>query len=779
MAAVRAADPSTTCSVAAIEEPGALRAYKSDVRWRIHQGDPESYREAAKSINLSNAEVVSIEHEFGLYGLWNGSRFVDGNWTIPTYDDHLIGFLQEIALPVVTTMHTVLPHPTPTIRKTVRAISEMSDELIVMAQTAADILARDYGIVTPPRVIPHGMPTIEPRGRATFKAKMGVKDRSIISTFGLVDPRKGLEFMIQAMPAIVKQNPDALYIIAGQTHPDLLRSQGEDYRNLLIALTTSLGMTDHVAFIDEYMSQSDIISLLLATDIYVTPYLDPNQITSGTLSWALGAGKAVVSTEYLHAKEALADDRGILVGFRDAPALAEAVNRIAADPALKRNYEQAAFAYGLHSTWPRAGQAFLDVLKDTVNRTQSRTAVGGGGIWLRSSDLGHRLANNPILTAADVKPSRPTMEVVSVFNAAAAKIDDEVILLLRVGERPRVGLSPPPNALTLDFSTEEPSVVPLVGEYTGDNLVSIAYLDMHLDPPSVVDVFLPRDLTGLDLSDPRAVRYHHPDGGFNLPSDDFTDFLTQMSHLRIARSKDGANFVVDELPTVSPENRFEEYGCEDPRATLIDGVWYITYVSVGHIGITTSLLTTTDFRTFERHGLMFLPDHKDVVILPGKYNGRYAALTRPMPQSFGRIIGIWIAFSPDLVHWGDHQPLALPRPGMWDELRLGASAVPFVVDGGILEIYHGVNRDTHYSLGGLLLDANDPSIVLARSPEPILVPIEPYERDGLFSNTIFSCGHVALDDTGPYIRVYYGAADICMAAADVKVQDILDQMIPC
>jgi len=249
--------------------------------------------------------------------------------------------------------------------------------------------------------------------------------------------------------------------------------------------------------------------------------------------------------------------------------------------------------------------------------------------------------------------------------------------------------------------------------------------------------------------------------------------------LRIARSKDGANFVVDELPTVSPENRFEEYGCEDPRATLIDGVWYITYVSVGHIGITTSLLTTTDFRTFERHGLMFLPDHKDVVILPGKYNGRYAALTRPMPQSFGRIIGIWIAFSPDLVHWGDHQPLALPRPGMWDELRLGASAVPFVVDGGILEIYHGVNRDTHYSLGGLLLDANDPSIVLARSPEPILVPIEPYERDGLFSNTIFSCGHVALDDTGEYIRVYYGAADICMAAADVKVQDILDQMIPC
>jgi predicted GH43/DUF377 family glycosyl hydrolase len=230
---------------------------------------------------------------------------------------------------------------------------------------------------------------------------------------------------------------------------------------------------------------------------------------------------------------------------------------------------------------------------------------------------------------------------------------------------------------------------------------------------------------------------------------------------------------------VAPANRFEEYGCEDPRATLIDGVWHITYVSVGRIGITTSRLTTTDFRSFDRHGVMFLPDHKDVVLFPGRPGGRYAALTRPMPGSFGRVLGIWIAFSDDLVHWGDHRPVALPRPGMWDSLRTGASAVPFRVAQGWLEIYHGVNRDTRYAMGGLLLDADDPSRVIARSPEPILAPTAPYERVGLFNDTVFSCGHVALDPAGETIRLYYGAADSCMAAADLHVNDILDQMQSC
>jgi predicted GH43/DUF377 family glycosyl hydrolase len=150
-----------------------------------------------------------------------------------------------------------------------------------------------------------------------------------------------------------------------------------------------------------------------------------------------------------------------------------------------------------------------------------------------------------------------------------------------------------------------------------------------------------------------------------------------------------------------------------------------------------------------------------------------------MPQSFGRVLGMWIAFSDDLVSWGDHRPLALPRPGCWDDLRTGAGTTPFRVPEGWLEIYHGVDRNARYALGGLLLDADDPSRVIARSPEPILAPIAPYEHEGLLPDIVFSCGHVALDDAGQHIRVYYGAADCCLAAADIRVRDIIDQMQPC
>jgi predicted GH43/DUF377 family glycosyl hydrolase/glycosyltransferase involved in cell wall biosynthesis len=781
MAAVRVADPTATCRVAAIDEPTVLRPYGSEVRWRIRQGDADSYRAAARSINASNADAVNVQHEFGLYGTWSEPGFARGRWTEGGYEDNLRPFLEELRKPVVTTMHTVLPRPSPSMRGAVRAIADLSNEVIVMAATAVDILATDYGITTPLRVIHHGMPTIEPRGRHRLKVKLGVQGRTIISTFGLVDPRKGLQYMIDAMPEVVARHPDALYLVAGQTHPDLLRAQGEQYRKGLVRQTRLLGMDDHVAFIDQYMSQRDIIELLLATDVYVTPYLDPNQITSGTLSYALGAGKAVVSTRYLHASEALSDGRGVLVEFRDPGQLARAVVAILDDPVAKQSLERAAFAYARDATWPRAAQAFLGVLS-----TMTATAVAADGTHARrpaaatpAPDLGRRLAENPILTAADVAPSRPGLEVVSVFNAAAAQVADEVVLLLRVGERPRLNAAPPPDALTLDLTGPEPQLQPLPAGYAGEDLIGVAFLDTERRPARVVDVFIPRNTSGLDLSDPRSIRYHNPTGGFSAAADDFSDFLTQMSHLRVARSRDGVRFDVDAMPAVTPENRFEEYGCEDPRATLIDGVWHITYVSVSRIGITTSRLTTTDFRCFQRHGVMFLPDHKDVVLFPGRPGGRYAALTRPMPQSFGRVLGIWIAFSDDLVHWGDHRPLALPRPGMWDSLRTGASAVPFRVPEGWLEIYHGVDRDTRYAMGGLLLDADDPSRVIARSPQPILVPTAPYERLGLFNDTVFSCGHVALGSDGEMIRLYYGAADSCLAAADLRVRDILDQMRPC
>src|SRR6202165_4080871 len=414
VAAVRATDPGATCRLAAIEEPTVLRAYGSEVRWRIRQGDANSFRAAARAINASNADAVNVQHEFGLYGTWTKPSFSDGRWSDSVYDDNLRPFLEELRKPVVTTMHAVLPRPSESIRETVRGIAELSDEVIVMASTAVGLLASDYGLTTPPRVIPHGMPAIEPHGRQHLKEKLGVEGRTIISTFGLVDPRKGLQYMIEAMPDVVAHFPDALYLIAGQTHPDLLRVQGEDYRNSLVSQIRSLSMGEHVAFIDQYMSQRDIIELLLATDVYVTPYLDPNQITSGTLAYAMGAGKAVVSTRYMHAAEALADGRGMLVDFRDSDQLAEAVGGVLDDPAAKASMEKAAFAYAGDATWPRSARALLDTISSIVaarggsDGTARRTA--------RQRDLGHRLKENPLLPSADGPAALPRLEVVAVLH---------------------------------------------------------------------------------------------------------------------------------------------------------------------------------------------------------------------------------------------------------------------------------------------------------------------------------------------------------------------------
>ena len=393
--------------------------------------------------------------------------------------------------------------------------------------------------------------------------------------------------------------------------------------------------------------------------------------------------------------------------------------------------------------------------------------------------VAHRLANNPILTSADVSPSQAALEVVSVFNAAAARVGDDTVLLLRVAERPRAltGLLPA-TARTLNLAAPHERLEPVPPGTLGEDVIGIAFLDPATDPQRVVVAYVRRDLTGLDLSDPRSIQITKPSAAPGARAE-VRDYLTQISHLRVARSSDAQHFVVDQLPAVAPADSFEEYGCEDPRATLIEGVWHITYVSVGAVGITTSRLTTTDFKSFERRGLMFLPDHKDVVLFPGRVRGRYVALTRPMPSSFNRVLGIWIAFSDDLIGWGGHRPLALPRRGMWDGVRTGAGGVPFRVPEGWLELYHGVDSEGQYAMGALLLDAEDPARVIARSPDPILTPTEDYEQSGFYRNIVFSCGHIPLDDSGRRIRMYYGAADSRMAAADFDVKDIVASLAPC
>ena len=351
--AVHTADPTTRISWAAINSAESILPYGPEVRWRIRQRESATYRAAAEQINASTVDVVSLQHEFGLYGIWG-----------ETFDDHLAPFLEALGKPLVTTLHSVLPDPSPSVRDAVRHIGRQSRIVVAMANLAHDLLIDRYGLDPDKvRVIPHGVPAVEPVGRRRMKRMLGLEGRTIVSTFGLVDPRKGLEYMVEAMVAVAAGQPDALYLIVGKTHPDLARQQGETYRQGLIDLVRTRGLTNHVAFVDEYLTQRQIVDYLLASDVYVTPYLDPNQITSGTLAYALGAGKAVISTRYLHATETLSDGRGILVDFRNAEQLAAATLRLLNDPVEKADFEQRAYAFGRQTAWPNVGRLMLSLFE--------------------------------------------------------------------------------------------------------------------------------------------------------------------------------------------------------------------------------------------------------------------------------------------------------------------------------------------------------------------------------------------------------------------------------
>ena len=364
-AGVRMADPAVRIQFAAIDEPFAARTYGSTVAWRIAQEDPASYAAAARAISRSSVDVVNLQHEFGLYGVWQDGR----------YDDHLRVFLDACTKPTVTTFHTVPPIPEPWMLAAVRDAADRSAAIVVMSATGARLLREVYGVSKVPVVIEHGMPVIEPRGRRRLKRALAMEDRSVISTFGLVDPRKGLEHVVEAMPAILAQDPRALYLVIGQTHPELQKRQGESYRNSLIETARRVGVTGSLRFVNEYLTQGEIVEYLLASDVYVTPYLDPAQITSGTLAYALGAGKAIVSTPYLHASEVLADGRGILVPFRDPAAIAAAVGGILKDPVRKRALEERAYAYGRATTWPAIGAQVLTLMRHVVASREAADAA--------------------------------------------------------------------------------------------------------------------------------------------------------------------------------------------------------------------------------------------------------------------------------------------------------------------------------------------------------------------------------------------------------------------
>lgn len=342
-----------------------------------------------------------------------------------------------------------------------------------------------------------------------------------------------------------------------------------------------------------------------------------------------------------------------------------------------------------------------------------------------------RAPENPIIQPADVRPSRPDFEVICVINAGVARMGDEVILLLRVVERPR---------------SENPDVyLAPIWDVTAREVVLKSF---------------PRKDPAYNFSDPRLI--FGPQGLF----------LTALSHLRLARSIDGMHFQVDQTPAMFPATEYETYGIEDPRITQIGRTYYVNYVGVSPLGIVTALARTQDFRTFERLGVIFPPDNKDVEIFPEMIHGKYYALHRPSASHFGKP-EIWIAESPDLLCWGNHRRLIGQRDNDWENGRIGGSAVPFRVEQGWMEIYHGANKDNRYALGALLLDADQPWKVLARSTSPVLVPEADYEQRGFFPNVVFSCG-VLYENR--MVKIYYGAADTSMAYAEIPIEEVLDTL---
>jgi predicted GH43/DUF377 family glycosyl hydrolase len=335
-----------------------------------------------------------------------------------------------------------------------------------------------------------------------------------------------------------------------------------------------------------------------------------------------------------------------------------------------------------------------------------------------------------------VRPSKPDLDVVGVFNPAAIRHEGDVVLLLRVAETPREVSAGEVAAPVFD---------------AGSGRLEIKRWSLDSDDP--------------DVSDPRIVVV----GG--------RTWLTSISHLRLARSTDGIHFEVEPTPALSPATEYESYGIEDPRITLLDGTYWINYTAVSKYGISTALASTRDFRTFDRHGIIFPPHNKDVTIFPEKIGGSYAALHRPMPAELGEV-SIWTAASSDLISWGRHRFVAAPREGSWDDSKVGGGAVPFRVESdghdGWLAVYHGVtDAPPAYSLGALLLDARDPARVIARSREPILGPEAAYEREGFFGGVVFTCGLLA---EGDLVRIYYGAADGVTAVADLSLEQILAGM---
>jgi glycosyltransferase involved in cell wall biosynthesis len=358
--AVAASRADSKTVIVAMTDHGHVYDYPTSVGIQINDGLINDYIRAAEFLNAGRFDVISLQHEFGIFGGEAGGDIVP--------------LLSLLKTPIVTTLHTVLAEPSTVQRDVFTRIIELSSRVVVMAEKGRELLRTVYQIAEEKiEVIPHGIPDFAFVEPDNAKDKLGFADKSVILTFGLLSPNKGIEFMIDAMPSILNGCPNAVYVVLGATHPNLVRDEGEAYRESLIARARDIGVADHVEFLDCFVDQDTLLDFISMCDVYVTPYLNEVQMTSGTLAYSFGLGKAVVSTPYWHARELLADGRGIIVPFSDADAIGFEIEKILTNAPLRQAMRKRAYASSRSMTWERTAERYISVFENAGRRHRLRT----------------------------------------------------------------------------------------------------------------------------------------------------------------------------------------------------------------------------------------------------------------------------------------------------------------------------------------------------------------------------------------------------------------------
>ena len=348
VSAVHAKIPTARPMVVAMTVPDEEYNYTWPVQHMLPQQDIEAYSRVATALNAAQVDLVSIQHEHGIFGGEDGI--------------YLTKFLDTIRVPVVATLHTVLPQPSEGQKRAICELADRAARLVVLNSKAIPLLANAYGIDTGKVVvIRHGTPDVDPALRPAIRTRLGLENQTALSTFGLLSPGKGLEHAISAVAKVADKHPSLHYYILGQTHPGIVRHSGESYREGLQKQAAELGIADRVHFVNQYMTLDELTDWLLASDLYVTPYLNPNQIVSGTLAYAVAAGKPVLSTPYIHAQEMLDEGRGVLTPFNDPEQMAQNLERMVSDTAGRAEMARRAWEFGRSTTWEATAEKYWQV----------------------------------------------------------------------------------------------------------------------------------------------------------------------------------------------------------------------------------------------------------------------------------------------------------------------------------------------------------------------------------------------------------------------------------